>query len=118
MSDRQWLYGLTADEWLHLAAEGDQSEVQPCCGNLGELRDLLNELVTFQGPDDTGWRRSIGKHILAIYDADGWGHGLPDRAQFPLLHRVLDGLRREIASDILGGETNGDEGETTAPSGR
>jgi hypothetical protein len=109
MSDRQWLYGLTADEWLHLAAEGDQSEVQPCCGNLGELRELLNELVTSQSPDDTGWRRSIGKRLLSVYEADREGHGLPDRAQFPLLHKVLDGLREEIASDILGGETNGDK---------
>lgn len=96
---REWVYGLTADEWLHLAAEGDESEVQPCCGNIGELRGLLNSLATFQAPYDAGWRISTGKHLIAVYEADGDGHGLPDRAKFPLFHRVLDGVRAEINSN-------------------
>lgn len=97
LSPRTWLYGLTADEWLHLASEGEDSEVQPCCGNLGELRDLLRSLATFQSPDDTGWQLSIGRHITEVTDGDGEGHGLHDREQFPLLHRVLDGIRTQQA---------------------
>jgi hypothetical protein len=94
---RAWLYGLTADEWLHVASEGDESEVQPCCGNLGQLRDLLRSLATFQSPDDTGWQLSIGQHILENLEGDGDGHNLGSREQFPLLHRVLDGIRAQQA---------------------
>ena len=94
---RLWTYGLTADEWLHLAAEGDESEVTPCCGNLGELRELLNSMATFQDPGDTGWRKSVGSHILLVLEGDGDGHGLQDPEGFPLLHRVVAGIRGELA---------------------
>lgn len=92
------LYGLTATEWLHLAGEGDGSEVQPCCGNLSEVRELLNALATLQSPDDTGMQLAIGRHLLEVLGADGDGHGLDDEAAFPLLHRVLAGVRAQLAS--------------------
>jgi hypothetical protein len=95
---RRWLYGLTADEWLHLASESDASEVAPCCGNLGTLRDLLRELLAFQSPDDIGWRRSLGRRIAKVVEADGSGHNLDDVTLFPLLHRVLVGIRQEEAA--------------------
>lgn len=95
---RKWLYGLTADEWLHLAAEDAYSEVGPCCGNLGLLRELLNDLATFQAPDNWGWRLAIGRRVLQAAEMDGDEHGLQDRVAFPLLHRVLDGIREEQAS--------------------
>jgi hypothetical protein len=90
---RRWLFGLTADEWLHLASEGENSEVPPCCGNLGELRDLLRALLGFQSPDDVGWHKSLGREITKLVEADGEGHNLGDAADFPLLHRVLAGIR-------------------------
>jgi len=93
MPARRWLYGLTADEWLHLASEGEDSEVAPCCGNLGELRDLLRTLLAFQSPDDAGWQLSLGREIVKAVEADGDGHDLGDAAKFPLLHRVLAGIR-------------------------
>jgi hypothetical protein len=96
VSERRWLYGLTADEWFHLASEGEDSEVAPCCGNLGELRDLLRELAMFQSPYDSGWQDSIGRRVLVVVEADGDGHGLGDRGQYPLLHRVLDGIRAQV----------------------
>lgn len=95
---RAWLYGLTADEWLHLAARGEDSEVAPCCGNLSEARELLNQLATLQAPDDTGWQLAVGRRLLEALSADGAGHGLDDRGQFPLLHRVLDGIREQQAN--------------------
>jgi hypothetical protein len=94
---RRWLYGLTADEWLHLASEGEDSEVGPCCGNLGALRDLLRELLGFQSADDIGFRWALGRHILHTVEADGDGHGLGSPAAFPLLHQVLAGIRGELA---------------------
>lgn len=96
-ASRRWLFGLTADEWLHLAAEGEDSEVAPCCGNLGHLRDLLRSLATFQAADDTGWHISLGHRILEAVEADGEGHDLHVREAFPLLHRVLDGIRALLA---------------------
>jgi hypothetical protein len=104
----QWLYGLTADEWFRLASLNTESEIAPCCGNIGELRDLLRELMTFQSPDETGWRVSLGERILQVYEADGnkpgdadAGHGLGVAAGFPLLNRVLDGIRAELAASKL-----------------
>jgi hypothetical protein len=90
---RTWLFGLTADEWLELAALGEDSEVTPCCGTLGELRELLNTLATFQAAEDWGWHKSIGGHILQIVEADGDGHSLQNRDMHPRLGRVLDGIR-------------------------
>jgi hypothetical protein len=90
---RKWLFGLTADEWLHLAAEGENSEVKPCCGNLGELRDSLNSLVTFQAEGESGWHRYIGGRILVLVTRDGDNHHLADPEQYPLLARVCAGLR-------------------------
>lgn len=95
------LYGLTADEWFRLASMSQDSEVAPCCGNIGELRDMLRELMTFQSEDDLGWRLSLGAHILQVYEGDGNaegsedGHGLGIAERFPLLTRVLAGIRYE-----------------------
>jgi hypothetical protein len=96
------LYGLTADEWFRLASMGQDSELAPCCGNIGELRDVVRELMTFQSEDDLGWRLSLGAHLLQVYAGDGnqdgdseAGHGLGSKAGFPLLHKVLDGIRYE-----------------------
>lgn len=89
-------YGLTADEWFHLASEGMDSEVQPCCGNIGDVRDLLREMMPFAScEDDIGWRQSIGKRLEQVIEADGEGHGLQNRETFPLLHRVLNGIKQE-----------------------
>lgn len=104
---RRWLYGLTADEWLHLACEGDKSEIAPCCGNLGELRELLQELAMFQGPDDGGWVQSIGRRLLQALEADGDGHNLGNAEDYPLLHRVLAGLRRELPEEAKNHEVPG-----------
>jgi hypothetical protein len=94
---RTWLYGLTANEWFHLASEGDESEIRPCCGNIGELRDILRTLMQFQAQYEDGWQRSLGKQALQVVEADGEGHNLSDRDSFPLLHRVLDGIREQLA---------------------
>lgn len=97
---RTWLFGLTADEWLHLAAEGEESEVAPCCGNLGTLRDDLKFLATCQSAGDAGWHRSTGRHILLAVDNDGDNHSLADPEQYPLLARVCAGIRAlEIGKD-------------------
>lgn len=92
---RKWAYGLTADEWLHLACEGDKSEIQPCCGNIGHIRDILMALTTVQGEYDNAMRQSLAKMLYQALEADGSGHGLDNRDTFPLLYRVLDGLRAE-----------------------
>ena len=93
---RTWTYGLTADEWLHLAAEGDKSELQPCCANLSRIRELAQTLATDQDPDAPGFRRMWGKDLIAAVEEDGDGHGLQDREKFPLLWRVIDGIRAEL----------------------
>jgi hypothetical protein len=100
---RTWLYGLTADEWFHLASEGADSEVAPCCDDIGELRDLLRELMTFQAWDERSFRRVIGDRIMtvvgaeimAIGDPGDGGHDLAERTMYPLLNRVLDGIQAE-----------------------
>ena len=95
VSTREWLYGLTADEWFHLASEGPDSEVAPCCGNTGEVRDLLRQLMMFQAVDEWGFRLSLGDALEAAIEADGGEHGLGERDSQPLLRRVLAGFRAE-----------------------
>jgi hypothetical protein len=57
--------------------------------------------MTFQSEDDLGWRLSLGAHILQVYEGDGNaegsedGHGLGIAERFPLLTRVLAGIRYE-----------------------
>lgn len=93
---RTWKYGLTADEWLQLAAIGTDSEVQPCCGDIDELRGWLNCIATNQGEGQTSLLRDP---TLAAYQTALDSHDtLADRATFPLLHRVLDGIRAEQAA--------------------
>lgn len=102
---RLWAYGLTADEWLHLAAEGEDSEVPPCCGNISNVRELLNALAVSQAAyDDVDWMRmSLGRELLELlgdtFPEDGYGHDLNHRDTFPLLHRVLEGVREEMSHD-------------------
>lgn len=40
-------------------------------------------------------------HAIRLVEADGEGHNLPDRDKFPLLHKVLDGVRAEIEKGII-----------------
>lgn len=101
MGERTWLYGLTADEWFHLASEGEHSEVAPCCGNIGAIRDILRELLVFQDPDEVGWRIGTGRELLRLMEGDADEHGLQDRKAFPLLHKVLDGVRCEQELGVL-----------------
>lgn len=90
---RKWLYGLTADEWLHLAAEGQDSEVSPCCGNIGGLREYLNALATYQGEGESSIMLTA---VLESYEAAVSDHeAIADATAFPLLHRVLAGVRAE-----------------------
>jgi hypothetical protein len=90
---RTYRFGLTADEWLHLAAEGDASEVAPCCGNIGALRDGLNALATMQSDNDRFTVQLVGQQVANAYAWCVGGHdGIQDPAMFPLLHRVLGGL--------------------------
>jgi hypothetical protein len=90
LSERQWLYGLTADEWFHLAAMGQDSEVGPCCGNISDFREALNWLATSQG-DGEDWLPASA--VMRMYHQDSDGHDLPNQKSFPLLHRVLNGIR-------------------------
>jgi hypothetical protein len=99
MSDKTWLYGLTADEWLHLASEGGDSEVQPCCGNTGLVRDILNSLATMQGPEDMYTQKFLGRELLSALEADGDGHGLQDPQLHPLLHRVIAGVNAQTSKE-------------------
>lgn len=93
---RKRLYGLTADEWLHLAADGQDSEVAPCCGNISELREYLNALATCQGEGESG---IMLRAVLESYEAAASDHDtLADETAFPLLHRVLAGIRAEQAA--------------------
>jgi hypothetical protein len=93
---RTWKYGLTADEWLHLAAEGPDSEVAPCCGDIGQLRDVLNMLVTEQSPGGLPW---LSRPLREAYEAALGSHdSLDDPVLFPLLHRVFAGIRDEEAA--------------------
>lgn len=92
---RRWMFGLTADEWLHLAGEGHQSEVAPCCGDIGSLREWLNGLATAQGDGEATLYRTP---LLDAYEAALGSHdALASRDSFPLLHRVLDAARKAEA---------------------
>jgi hypothetical protein len=96
---RKWMYGLTADEWLHLAAEGQASEVAPCCGDIDGLRGWLNALATCQ---DGGLSYLLLQPTLDAYEVAAENHEtLRDPGTFPLLHRVLDGIRDQLANDPL-----------------
>jgi hypothetical protein len=99
---RTWLYGLTADEWLHLAAEGPDSEVAPCCGDIGQLREVLSVLAICQG---AGESPLVRRQVLDDYKTALESHdALASAETFPLLHRVLAGIRAEIAADPLRGD--------------
>ena len=113
---RQWQYGLTADEWFHIACEGENSEVTPCCGNLGNIRDIIRDLMVFQAPEEVGWRKSLGKLLLDMIKADGNGHGLDDPGRFPLLHRILEGIREEAKLPLEGLLPGGLPDEPGSPS--
>lgn len=90
---RTRMYGLTADEWLHLAAEGQDSEVAPCCGDIGQLREWLNGLATAQGKGESWlfWQPVLDSYEVALGSHDA----LADEKSFPVLHRVLAGVRAE-----------------------
>lgn len=94
MNEKRWLFGLTADEWLHLASEGENSEVGPCCANLSDLREILNALATAQEPDGI-WARLLSKQLLEHYEIvnNSHDHDLLNSVTFPTLHRVLQGAR-------------------------
>ena len=92
---KTWLYGLTADEWFEVACLDEKSEVAPCCGNIGLLRDLLRELMWFQGEHEDHWQKLLGSQVLESYESLGDEHGLSDRARYPLLNKVLDGIRKQ-----------------------
>lgn len=113
MTERRWQYGLTADEWFHVACEGENSEIPPCCGNLGNIRDVIRLFMPFQAPEDLGWRKSMGKHLLELVEADGNGHDLDDPAGFPLLHKILEGIKGEAGLPLP--EDPGSPGEPESP---
>lgn len=102
MTERRWQYGLTADEWFHVACEGENSEIAPCCGNIGTIRDIIRDLTMFQAPEEFGWRKSLGKLLLELIEADGNdNHGLDDPVQFPLLHKIIEGILQEANLPLL-----------------
>ncbi len=92
-------FGLLAHEWLSLAALGEGSEVAPCCGNIGELRDALNALATNQDPDRVGMARMAAQQVARAYSWSRGGHNLNDTVQFPLLARIVDGIRADFDID-------------------
>lgn len=94
---RLWLYGLTADEWLHLACEGHGSEVANCCGNIEQIQDTLRAVMTIQPPEYRSMRVMLHKTLTEELAADD--HGLGNPAEFPLLHRVIAGLEAEKAAE-------------------
>lgn len=95
---KTWLYGLTADEWMHLASEGTESEVTPCCGDIGTIRELLQALSTCQESYGAWMRVSLGGQLLELLGEDGsGGHELNHEKSFPLLARVVAGIRAEEA---------------------
>lgn len=90
---RKWLYGLAADEWFHLACEGQDSEVAPCCGNIGQLREWLQGLASCQG---LGESYMMCGSVIEAYEAALSDHdAIADASAFPLLHRVMAGVRAE-----------------------
>lgn len=88
---KEWLYGLTAEEWFQLAAMGQESEVAPCCGDISSLREALNWLATSQGEGED-WLPAT--EVLERYFQVREEHGLMDTWAFPLLHRVLAGIQK------------------------
>ena len=111
------LYGLSATEWLHLASEGPDSEVAPCCGDIGQLREYLQVLTTSQGPGESAL---LARGLLAAYETALASHDtLNDEKTFPLLHRVLAGaratleheeaLRREYAESVRNRPEHGEQ---------
>lgn len=102
---RRWLYGLTADEWLHLAAEGESSEIGPCCGNIGALREWLQTLAVCQGPGES-WgyaRMTLDAYAVAVEGHDT----LANPKTYPLLHRVLAAIRNdrpELNGEVKSGD--------------
>lgn len=99
MSNKTWLFGLTADEWLHLAAEGEDSEVPPCCANMSDFRELLNALAVSQGPNN-GWVKVFSMQLLDHPEIKEGGHELDNAEQFPLLHRVLAGAKELVGNKL------------------
>jgi hypothetical protein len=91
------MYGLTADEWLHLAAEGHGSEVAPCCGTIGTLREWLSILAVSQGEGEAALYQPevLNAYAAALADHDA----LADAAAFPLLHRVVAAIRAELENE-------------------
>lgn len=90
---RKWLYGLTADEWFHLACVGPDSEVAPCCGDIGQLREWLSGLASCQGPGES---YMMCGSVIEAYDIALSDHEtLAEAEAFPLLHRVMAGVRTE-----------------------
>lgn len=100
---KKWLFDLTADEWLHLAAEGQDSEVAPCCGDIGQLRDSLNWLATSQ-EEGAAWFPS--REVKSHFDIALESHEvLADAQSFPLLHRVMTGVTALLeAEEASGGQ--------------
>lgn len=100
---RLWLYGLTADEWLHLSCEGHASEVANCCGSIESVQDALGAVMSLQPPEYRSMRVMLYRQLREELDADAEdgdaGHGLSSPGAFPLLHRVLAGLEAEKAAE-------------------
>lgn len=92
---RAWLYGLTAGEWLQLAGLGGQSELAPSTAEGWTLRELLARLAVTQGREED--RRLLGQSVLAAWaDAANASEEMYPQERFPLLYRVLEGIRAEL----------------------